>query len=507
MGLSQGLIGFIAIASLLVSSSVSALNNEETSISKSDFPSDFAFGVSTSALQIEGSTKEGGRGPTIWDAFVKLPKKIMDGSNLETTIDSYKRYKEDVKLLKLIGVNSYRFSIAWTRILPDGTLSGGVNQEGIDHYDGLIDELVKNNITAYATMFHFDFPQALYEKSGGLLNSSLVQHFKDYSEICFKTFGDRVKNWITVNEPFILAQLGHDIGMGPPGRCSDRTICPEGDSSTEPYIVGHNLLLAHAHAAKLYKEKFQKNQGGQIGISLVGQYFEPYSDSPEDKAAQKRALDFNLGWYVEPLVFGDYPKIMKELVKDRLPVFTEEEKGLLKGSSDFIGINYYTTRYAQSKPIDPHAPAVSYLADQFVNETLYNKNGDIIGPNAKPSLYIYVYPEGLQKLLEFMKDTYQDPKIYITENGFTQSGDTPRLQAINDDDRIKFIQQHLYRIAQAIKNGVKVNGYFYWSAFDDFEWVEGYRVRFGLYYVDFKDNLLRVPKRSAAWLSKFLQGL
>ncbi|KAF5732204.1 beta-glucosidase 24-like [Tripterygium wilfordii] len=410
MGLSQGLIGFIAIASLLVSSSVSALNNEETSISKSDFPSDFAFGVSTSALQ------------------------------------------EDVKLLKLIGVNSYRFSIAWTRILPDGTLSGGVNQEGIDHYDGLIDELVKNNITAYATMFHFDFPQALYEKSGGLLNSSLVQHFKDYSEICFKTFGDRVKNWITVNEPFILAQLGHDIGMGPPGRCSDRTICPE--------------------------------------------------DSPEDKAAQKRALDFNLGWYVEPLVFGDYPKIMKELVKDRLPVFTEEEKGLLKGSSDFIGINYYTTRYAQSKPIDPHAPAVSYLADQFVNETCMRYIYI-----AKPSLYIYVYPEGLQKLLEFMKDTYQDPKIYITENGFTQSGDTPRLQAINDDDRIKFIQQHLYRIAQAIKNGVKVNGYFYWSAFDDFEWVEGYRVRFGLYYVDFKDNLLRVPKRSAAWLSKFLQGL
>ncbi|KAF5743701.1 beta-glucosidase 12-like [Tripterygium wilfordii] len=445
MGLLQGLIGFLAIASLLASSSVSGLNDEESRISKSDFPIDFTFGVSTSALQIEGSTTEGGRGPSIWDAFVKI---------------------------------------------PDGTLSGGVNQEGIDHYNGLIDELIKYNITPYATIFHFDFPQALYENSGGLLNSSLVQHFKDYCEICFNSFGDRVKNWITINEPLILAQFGHDLGFAPPGRCSDRSKCPEGDSSTEPYIVGHNLLLAHAHAAKLYKDNFQKNQGGQIGISLVGQYYEPYSDSPEDKAAQKRALDFSLGWYVEPLVFGDYPIIMKELVKDRLPVFTEEEKMLLKGSCDFIGINYYTTRYAKSIPIDPLAPALSYTADKF----------------AEPSLYIYIYPEGLQKLLEFMKYTYQDPKIYITENGVTQCGDIPRLQAINDDDRIKFIRQHLYRIAQAIKNGVNVNGYFYWSAFDDFEWVEGYTVRFGLYYVDYKANLLRIPKRSAAWLYKFLRG-
>ncbi|XP_038709412.1 beta-glucosidase 24-like [Tripterygium wilfordii] len=506
MGLLQGLIGFLAIASLLASSSVSGLNDEESRISKSDFPIDFTFGVSTSALQIEGSTTEGGRGPSIWDAFVKIPGKIMDGSSLETAIDSYNRYKEDVLLLKLLGVNSYRFSISWTRILPDGTLSGGVNQEGIDHYNGLIDELIKYNITPYATIFHFDFPQALYENSGGLLNSSLVQHFKDYCEICFNSFGDRVKNWITINEPLILAQFGHDLGFAPPGRCSDRSKCPEGDSSTEPYIVGHNLLLAHAHAAKLYKDNFQKNQGGQIGISLVGQYYEPYSDSPEDKAAQKRALDFSLGWYVEPLVFGDYPIIMKELVKDRLPVFTEEEKMLLKGSCDFIGINYYTTRYAKSIPIDPLAPALSYTADKFVNETLYNENGVIIGPKAEPSLYIYIYPEGLQKLLEFMKYTYQDPKIYITENGVTQCGDIPRLQAINDDDRIKFIRQHLYRIAQAIKNGVNVNGYFYWSAFDDFEWVEGYTVRFGLYYVDYKANLLRIPKRSAAWLYKFLRG-
>ncbi|ONI35248.1 hypothetical protein PRUPE_1G525400 [Prunus persica] len=484
--------------------------SHELQVKRSHFPRDFAFGVSTSAAQIEGSTKEGGRGPSVWDHFIeKNPEIIYDHSNLFTAIDSYKRYKEDVKAVKDLGVDSYRFSISWTRILPNGTLSGGINQEGIDYYNNLIDEVIKNGLTPYVTIYHFDAPQALEDKYGGFLNRSIVNDFKDYCEICFKTFGDRVKNWITINEPYIIAVMGYDSGVSPPGRCSVPSLfpCTSGNSSTEPYIVTHNLLLAHATAVRLYREKFQEKQGGQIGISLVGQYAEPYSESLLDRAAAIRVLDFQLGWYMEPLVSGQYPRSMRVLVKERLPKFNKEEKKLINGSFDFIGINYYTARYAKHDPISPNK-AMCYRNDALALSLVENIDGDQIGPPAKGSFMIYSYPQGLEKLLVFMKQNYQNPKIYISENGISEVEEEENGLdgALRDPHRIQSVLRHLFWINKAMEKGVNVKGYFCWTPFDNFEWGMGYTQKFGLYYVDHKDNLKRIPKQSAKWLPIFLNG-
>ncbi|XVF54652.1 hypothetical protein PTKIN_Ptkin05aG0198500 [Pterospermum kingtungense] len=278
---------------------VSSDFEEFLDVKRSDFPCDFVLGTSTAAAQIEGSTKSGGRGSSIWDQYVrKFPERIVDKSYQSIAIDSYKRYKEDALVLRDLGVDAYRFSIPWTRILPNGTLSGGINQEGIDHYNSLIDVLVKHGIKPYVTLLHFDSPEALENKYGGFLNRSIVRDFKNYAEICFRSFGDRVKHWVTINEPMIMAKFGYDMGIAPPGRCSNRIMCPAGNSATEPYIAGHNLLLAHAVVARLYKNKYQAAQGGQIGISHVGQYYEPYTNSLFDRIASKRAMDFELGWSV-----------------------------------------------------------------------------------------------------------------------------------------------------------------------------------------------------------------
>ncbi|EOY22426.1 Beta-glucosidase 15 [Theobroma cacao] len=476
---------------------------------RSHFPSDFVFGASTAAAQIEGSTTSEGKGPSVWDQFLReFPDIVKDNSSFDVAIDSYNRYKEDVLALKDLGIDAYRFSIPWTRILPNGSLSGGINQEGINHYNSLIDELIKHGIKPFVTLLHFDSPQALEEKYGGFLNRNIVKDFKKYAEICFKAFGDRVKNWITINEPLIIANFGYSTGVAPPGRCSDRKRCPAGNSATEPYIVAHNLLLAHATVARLYKDKYQAAQGGKIGLSLVGEYYEPYSSTLLDRAAAKRALDFVLGWFMEPLVRGRYPLSMRRLVKDRLPVFSAKEEKLVKGSFDFIGINYYTSRYAKHIPINPQAAPVSYLADQHVNVSV-TKNGVLIGPKAEGSWYLYIYPKGLYRILKFMEENYDENlEIYITENGVTEEKDDsiPIHQALNDQHRIDFIQKHLRQIRRAINNGVNVKGYFYWSSFDDFEWSEGYGVRFGLYYVDYKNNLRRIPKKSAKWYHDFVKG-
>ncbi|XP_048445027.1 beta-glucosidase 24-like [Pyrus x bretschneideri] len=488
-----------------------ASNPEELKVKRSDFPSDFVFGVTTAAAQMEGSAKEAGRGPSVWDYYIeKFPGRIADHTNMFTAIDSYKRYKEEVKNLKDLGVDSHRFSISWTRILPKGTLSGGVNQEGIDHYNNFINELIKNDITPFVTIMHFDPPQALTDKYGGILNHSFVKDFKDYSELCFKLFGDRVKNWFTINEPWIMAKMGYDKGVGPPGRCSVQTVFPctnGGNSATEPYIVAHHLLLAHASVVELYRKKFQDKQGGQIGISLVGQYVMPYSNSAEDKAAAERILDFELGWFMEPLVYGSYPESMRRLVKDRLPHFTKEEEKMINGSLGFVGINYYSTRYGRNVPAKPQGP-ISYSDDILALALITNENGTQIGPQAGGSRFVYSYPQGLEQLLKFMKKKYQDPKIYISENGITEAKDDKlRLSdALKDPHRIQSILRHLYRIKKAIESGVNVKGYFHYTLSDNFEWGEGYIPRFGLYYVDYKDNLKRIPKESAKWLPKFLKG-
>ncbi|KAL6182585.1 hypothetical protein ACLB2K_044004 [Fragaria x ananassa] len=492
---------------------------DELDVSRSDFPADFTFGVATSAAQTEGSAREGGRGPSTWDHRVDiLPDAIINSDKFSTAIDSYRRYKEDIKIIKDLGVNAYRFSISWSRILPKGSLSGGINQEGIDHYNSFIDDLIRNGIEPFVTILHSDLPQALEDKYGGYLNHSFVNDFKDYSEICFKSFGDRVKNWFTINEPTVSAVYGYELGIAPPGKCSlkegvcvfgtpDNCLVPAGpcnfggDSSTEPYIVAHNQILGHATVAKLYKEKYKAQQKGEIGIVLASKYYVPFSNSPEDKVAAERLFDFNLGWFMEPFVYGDYPKSMRELVKERLPSFSAQEQSLIKGCLDFVGINYYTSSYARHKT-PPPLEQFRYSFDISAEETGM-KDGDFLGMDHEGH-----WPEGLQKLMEYMMEKYQNPKTYISENGLytTRNDELSLVDQLNDTNRISFLVRHLYRLNKAIKNGVNVKGYFYWSLFDDFEWGMGFLHRYGLYHIDFDHNNRRIPKQSADWFKAFLQS-
>ncbi|XP_039124955.1 beta-glucosidase 13-like isoform X1 [Dioscorea cayenensis subsp. rotundata] len=468
-----------------------------------NFPYGFIFGTGSAAYQVEGAVNVGGRLPSIWDTFVhEQPDKIKDRSTGDVACDQYHRYKEDVKLLKDAGLDAFRFSISWPRILPKGTLKGGVNKEGIEHYNNLINELLLNGIKPFVTLFHWDVPQEL-TKYGGFLDSRIIEDFKDYCEVCFREFGDRVKFWTTINEPYIFTVLGYGIGELAPGRNTSSG----GDSATEPYRVGHNLILAHAHVVKLYREKFQDNQRGEIGISLPSPWMKPLTNSIENIQARERGLEFMLGWFMEPLVHGDYPFIMKALVRDRLPSFTEEESKMIKGSYDFIGINYYTACFASNVPIKPNEKPVSVDADSHVEFRVSNLNGEPIGELTADKT-TYICPEGIRDLLLYIKNKYNDPVIYITENGISQNEDGKLTiqEGLNDEERIKYHTLHLIKLEEAIRLGVKVKGYFTWSVLDDFEWSSGYTKRFGLIYIDFKDGLKRYPKASLAWFNMFLKS-
>nr|UTN00717.1 BGlu2 [Centaurium erythraea subsp. erythraea] len=490
-------------------------------ISRGDFPADFVFGSATAAYQVEGGAREGGRGPSIWDTFThRRPDMIKGGGNGDVAVDSYHLYKEDIQLLKNIGLDAYRLSISWSRVLPGGNLTGGVNKEGIDYYNSLIDDLLANGIQPFVTLFHWDAPQALEDEYGGFLSPRIVDDFRQYVELCFWEFGDRVKHWITLNEPSTFSDAGYASGVYAPGRGStspdllqhrlrsapSRTSpwgphckSSHGNPGTEPYIVTHHLLLAHATAVELYRNKFQKSQGGSIGITLICQWREPLNDTEADRKAAKRALDFMFGWYMEPITSGDYPESMKELVGSRLPKFSPEESKKLRGSYDFLGLNYYTGTYVTDAPKST-GEMLSYDTDAHVTYT-YERNGKLIGPKAA-SDWLHMYPEGMYKLLIYTKNTYNVPLIYITENGVDEVNNTSLTlsEARQDTIRIKFIQDHLYNLLRAMKEGVNVKGYFIWSLLDNFEWNEGYTVRFGIVHVDYNDNNARYPKDSAIWL-------
>ncbi|XP_073099439.1 beta-glucosidase 12-like isoform X2 [Elaeis guineensis] len=486
---------------------VAILRNGAASLDRSSFPPGFIFGTASSAYQYEGGARDGGRGPSIWDDFThKHPEKILDRSNGDVAVDSFHRYKEDIDIMKDIGLDAYRLSISWSRILPNGSLSGGINREGIMYYSNLINELISNGVQPFVTLFHFDTPQALEEKYGGFLSRYIVRDFKVYAEICFREFGNQVKNWITVNEPWGFCTRGYGEGMYPPGRCSpwEKEKCEAGDSGTEPYMACHHMLLAHAAAARVYKDKYQATQNGRIGITLISHWFVPLSDSKPDKDAANRALDFMLGWFMDPVTRGDYPLSMRTLVRKRLPKFTEQQSRMLNGSFDFIGINYYTTRYVSELTISKNV-STSYDTDMQAQVTEM-RNGIQIGPKAA-SDWLYIYPQGIGELLLHVKTKYNNPIIYITENGVDECNNKSASleEALKDDTRINFHSKHLLNVLRAIRKGADVRGYFAWSLLDNFEWTEGYTVRFGIIFVDFEDGLKRYPKSSAHWFSKFLK--
>jgi len=448
------------------------------------FPTDFIWGTATSSYQIEGAATIDGKGPSIWDAFSSIPGKTSKGETGAIACDHYHKYKEDIQLMKEMGVKAYRFSIAWARLMPTG--KGEINEEGIQFYSDLIDALIEADIEPWVTLYHWDLPLALQLEEDGWLGESIPKHFAVYADLCFERFGDRVKNWITLNEPWVVAILGYGQGVFAPGRVSN----------SEPYLAAHQLLIAHAKAVNVYRTKYA-NQKGQIGITNNCDWREPLTDKPEDKEAAQRALEFFLAWFADPIYKGDYPEVMRERLGERLPKFTTEEKQILKDSSDFFGLNHYTTMYAAHDNGDGEAGSVygngGISEDQDVLLSL--------DPNwSLTSMKWAVVPWGCRKLLEWIDERYDSPPIYITENGCAYLDEVVAGE-VDDKDRITFYKGYLEACKEAIDNGVSLKGYFAWSFMDNFEWALGYDQRFGLHYVDF-ETLQRIPKNSALWFKK-----
>ncbi|KAG6477339.1 hypothetical protein ZIOFF_066592 [Zingiber officinale] len=371
-------------------------------LSRKVFPDDFIFGTAASAYQVEGEALKGGQGPSIWDEFVKIPGLIPYNATGDVTVDEYHHFKEDIDIMKEYNFDAYRFSISWSRIFPNGT--GDINWEGVDYYNRLIDRLILKGITPYVNLYHYDLPLTLQNEYLGWLSPKIVDAFVDYADFCFERYGDRVKNWFTFNEPRVAAAMGYDTGFHAPGRATSSRF--GGNSTIEPYIVAHNLILSHAAAVNRYREKYQI----LFGMSHT------YSEG--DKVAAQRAIDFHIGWFLHPLTYGYYPKSIQDIVKERLPEFTNDEVELVKGMD--------------------------------------------------------------------------------------QPGDVTLPQALKDTQRRHFYQNYIMELKRAIDDGASVIGYFAWSLLDNFEWRLGYTSRFGIVYIDFKDNK-RYPKESARWFKKILQ--
>lgn len=457
------------------------------------FPEGFTWGTATSAYQIEGGHEAGGKGPSIWDAFCRIPDRIEAGDDGDVACDHYHRFREDVAMMAAMGLKAYRFSISWPRILPTGRLErGSVNEEGILFYSELIDCLLEHGIEPWVTLYHWDLPLALQTERDGWLNPEIADDFEAYARICFEAFGDRVKHWITLNEPWVVAILGYGQGVFAPGRIS----------TSEPYVAGHHLLRAHAKAVACYRREFAQ-QGGRIGITNNCDWREPLTDKPEDREAAERALLFYLGWFADPVFkTGDYPEVMRERVGERLPEFTAEEKELLLGSSDFFGLNHYTTMFA--------AEAVNGEGEQSVYGNGGISEDQEVDLSVDPAWPLTEYrwavvPWGCRKLLGWIAERYGNPPLFITENGCAMDDRVEEDGRVDDLDRLEFYRGYLEACHQAIGEGVDLKGYFAWSLMDNFEWASGYKFRFGLVHVD-RETLKRTPKRSALWYSEVVKA-
>lgn len=474
--------------------------------SKTLLPADFLWGFATASYQIEGATTVDGRGPSIWDAFCAIPGKIADGSSGVVACDSYNRTGEDIALLKSLGAKAYRFSISWSRIIPLGGRNDPINDKGIAFYKTFTDDLLEAGIVPMITLFHWDLPDALDKRYGGLLNKEeFVADFTHYAKVIFEAI-PKCKHWITFNEPWCSSILGYNTGLFAPGRTSDRSKSAEGDSSRECWTVGHNFLIAHGSAAKLYQEEFNPKDKGEIGITLNGDATYPWDASdPDDIEAAERKLEFSIAWFADPIYHGHYPASMRKQLGDRLPEFTTEEIALVQGSNDFYGMNHYTANYIKHKTSRPEP-------DDFLGnlETLFtSKIGEEIGTETQ-SVWLRPNPSGFRNLLNWISQRYGKPKIYVTENGTSLKGenDMSREEILQDTFRVQYFADYVEALRQAVvADGVDVKGYMAWSLMDNFEWAEGYETRFGVTFVDYEGGQKRWPKKSARFLGPLFDGI
>ncbi|XP_073111294.1 beta-glucosidase 18-like [Elaeis guineensis] len=373
--------------------------------------------------------------------------------------------------------------LSWSRILPRGRF-GKVNSVGITFYNRLIDALLLKGIQPFVTLNHYDIPQDLEDRYGAWLNPQIQKDFGHYADVCFKAFGKKVKYWSTFNEPNVVVKLGFITGEYPPQHClKPYGDCLSGDSNIEPYIAAHNIILAHATAVEIYKKKYQLKQGGSIGIVISARWFEPLRDIPADCLAVQRALASDIAWFLDPVIFGEYPPEMRQVLGLRLPTFSSEDRRKLQHKLDFIGINHYTSKYVKDCIFSPCEEGKTD-STAFAMST-GERNGIPTGtPTSMPDNY--VFPDGMEKIIMYTMQRYNNIPMFITENGYAQgsTSNDPTADMLNDEGRVEYLHSYLTSLTRAMRQGADVRGYFIWSLLDNFEWFFGYAQRFGLYHVN-----------------------
>jgi beta-glucosidase len=437
------------------------------------FPDQFLWGAATSAYQIEGHPLADGAGPSIWERFSHTPGRVVNNDTGDIATDHYHRYPADVELMSKLGLNSYRFSIAWARILPDGT--GRVNDAGLAFYDKLIDALLVKNIAPMVTLYHWDLPEAL-DARGGWLNRDIADWFAEYARVVFRAFDDRVPKWVTLNEPWVVMDGGYVSNVLAPGRGSFR----------DAPVVTHNLLRAHGAAVQAYRAD-GRNEIGLV-VNLEPKY--PASDSVEDLAATNRADAYMNRQYLDPVFLGKYPEELLEIYGDSMPEIPDSDWPLITTPFDFLGINYYSRNVVRDAP---NTPPLNVARE-------------------RQSLHVHtemdweVFPAALTRVLVWIKDRYGNIPLYITENG-AAFRDPAHVSdgRVDDQLRVSYFREHLRAAHTAIEQGVDLRGYFAWSLLDNFEWSYGYGKRFGIVHVDF-DTLERTPKDSALFYAEVIRS-
>ncbi|XP_076749053.1 myrosinase 1-like [Xylocopa sonorina] len=459
--------------------------SEEWLLEHQRFPPKFLLGNGGSAYQIEGAWNVSDKAESMWDRFVRKQGTVIDNETADVTADSYHKYKEDIAISKRLGFTSFRFSICWSRILPTG-LPNRISKDGVEYYHNVIDEILLNNMVPLVTIYHWDHPQIL-EEAGGWYNPEMVDWYGDYASVVFREFGTKVKRFTTINEPLILCTLGYMNGTLAPGKHW---------SGLGEYICMHNVIKAHARAYRIYESQFKAQQKGEVGASVM--LYTYFPATPDDQFASNLSFTFNLDWFLHPIFSkeGDYPPLMKRIVmeksraqgypRSRLPTFDAYWIDYIRGTYDFLAVNHYTSKMVT---IGDHGQVPSHENDQGV--IFFAKSSWKTG-----SLYwLYVVPEGIRYGLYYIARNYNNPPMYVTENGYPDYG------TLNDVDRISYFREYLKQLLLGIYiDGLDIRGYYIWSFLDCFEWNSGYRHRFGIVSVDFNDpDRPRTLKKSALW--------
>jgi beta-glucosidase len=434
-------------------------------------PAGFLWGAGTAAYQVEGAVAEDGRGESVWDRFCAAHGNVRNGDDGAVACDFYHRYPEDIRLMQELGIDAFRFSIAWPRVLPEGT--GRVNQAGLDFYDRLVDALLAAGIVPFATLYHWDLPQPL-EDAGGWPARATVDAFGEFAAVVLERLGDRVGHWVTQNEPWVASWLGYGLGVHAPGRASER----------EALAAAHHLLLGHGRAVAIARELAPS---ARVGITLDLEYVEPASECDEDREAARRFDCYRNRWFLDPVCHGAYPADALESYGELAPEIAAGDLEAISAATDFLGVNYYRRTRVAASPNGGRPVAVQTAAAEHTD------------------MGWEVYPDGLHRLLLRVQREYAPREVYVTENGAAYTDVRNHDGSVRDPERVAYLDRHIGAVSRAAAEGVPVRGYFVWSLQDNFEWAYGYSRRFGIVYVDYP-TLERVPKDSYRWYRELIAG-